>query len=67
MATIPAGQTKVTVTHGLGGLPTCVLLTGTHSEVKAPWVENPTASTFDIVVESPVTTDRNVYWYAVRK
>jgi len=60
-----SGTSRVTVTHGLNAVPSSIVCTGTHSEVKAPWVENPTTTSFDIVVEAPVTADREIYWIAI--
>jgi len=54
------------VTHGLGGEPTAISYIGTHSEVKSVWVENVTATSFDLVVETAVTADRDIYWIAIR-
>jgi len=60
-----SGELRVRVTHGLNAVPTSVVCTGTHPEVKAPWAENPTKTSFDIVVEAPVTADREIYWIAI--
>jgi len=65
-ATIPSGSTRVAVTHGVGGEPTAISYIGTHPEVKSVWVENVTTTSFDLVVETAVTADRDVYWIAIR-
>jgi len=63
-ATIARRNTSVTVFHGLATTPSNIQLTGTHSEVKDAYVTNIGATTFDIVVDSPVTANRTVYWKA---
>jgi len=65
-ATIKSGNTKVTVTHDFGVEPTAISYIGTHSEVKSVWVENVTTTTFDLVVETAVTADRDIYWMAIK-
>jgi len=66
-ATIPSGQTSVTVNHGLAGTPTVVIVTGTTSDTKDAYVSAKTSTTFTITVPSPVGGDRTVYWYAEYK
>jgi len=56
----------VRVTHGLEGEPTGLSYIGTHPEVKSVWVENVTTTSFDLVVETAVTADRDIYWIGVR-
>lgn len=63
-ATILNGQTSVSVTHGLVGTPTVVLVTGAHSETQDIWVSSIGATTFTINVTPAVTADRTVYWVA---
>ena len=65
-ATIPNGQTSVTVAHGLAGTPTSVVLGPTHAEVAdAVWSADDTNIT--ITVPSAVTADRQISWYAEYK
>jgi hypothetical protein len=66
VASIPNGQSTVTIQHGLTATPTIILLTGTHSEVSSLWVTGVTATEFTINTASPVTADRSVYWLAIR-
>jgi len=63
-ATILAGQTRVTVNHGLATTPTKVLITPLASPPGKLWVENITASSFDIVTDTAPTADLQVAWYA---
>jgi len=62
-ATIPAGQTSVTVNHGLPQAPTKVLVTPTGN-LGAVWVENITSTTFSIRCSTAPAADTVVYWYA---
>ena len=62
-ATIPAGQTSVTVTHSLRATPTKVLVTPT-ANVGAVWVENITSTSFTIRCSTAPPADTTVYWYA---
>jgi len=62
VATIPAGSTRVTVSHGLAKAPTKVLITPFGNA--RVWVENITPTTFDIVTDTAPTTNLNVAWYA---
>jgi len=64
VATIPSGQSNVTVNHSLIAAPKVVLLTGTHDEVKECYVTNVTDTQFTINAPTPVTADRDVYWRA---
>ena len=66
-ATIPSGQTSVTVNHGLAGTPTVVIITGSTSDTADAYVSAKTSTTFTITVPSPVGGDRTVYWYAEYK
>ena len=76
-ATILNGNNSVTVTHslgydGTGFTPTCIKVTGAHSEVAYLHVSAPGAATFvinnvdgaDPPVAKNVTADRTVYWEA---
>jgi hypothetical protein len=62
VATIPAGSTRVTVTHGLSATPTKVLVTP-YANMRV-WVENITDTSFDIVTDTAPATDVQVAWYA---
>jgi hypothetical protein len=62
VATILAGSTRVTVSHGLLSAPTKVLATP-QANLKV-WIENITATSFDIVVDVAPTVNVNVSWYA---
>jgi hypothetical protein len=64
IATIPAGQTSVTVTHYLFGAPSKVLVTPLASPSGKLWIENITATSFDIVTDTAPSTNLNVAWYA---
>ena len=63
-AMIPANTTRVTVSHGLAKAPTKVLITPLASPPGKLWVENITATSFDIVTDTAPTVDLNVAWYA---
>jgi len=63
-ATIPSGQTSVTVNHGICSTPTVVIVTGSTSDTSDVYVSAVTSTTFTITVPSPVGGDRTVYWYA---
>ncbi|MBW2649201.1 MAG: right-handed parallel beta-helix repeat-containing protein [Deltaproteobacteria bacterium] len=66
IATIPSGQTSVTVAHGLAGTPTSVVLGPTHAEVvDAVWSADDT--NIIITVPSAVSADRQIAWYAEYK
>jgi len=62
VATIPAGSTRVTVSHGLATAPGKVLVTP-YANIRV-WVENITSTTFDIVTDVAPAADVNVAWYA---
>jgi len=63
-ATIPANSTRVTVQHGLFATPSKVLITPLGSPPGKLWVENITATGFDIVTDTAPTADLRVAWYA---
>jgi hypothetical protein len=62
VATIVAGSTRVTVSHGLVKVPSKVLVTP-YANIRV-WVENITDTSFDIVTDTAPTTNVNVAWYA---
>jgi hypothetical protein len=62
VATIPAGQTRVTVTHSLITTPSRILVTP-YGNARV-WVENITSTSFDIVTDTAPSTDLNVAWHA---
>jgi len=62
VATIVAGSTRVTVSHGLATAPSKVLVTP-YANIRA-WVENITGTSFDIATDIAPTVDVNVAWYA---
>jgi hypothetical protein len=62
VATLPAGSTRVTVNHGLAEAPSKVLITP-RANVTA-WVENITATSFDIVVATAPAAPVTFSWYA---
>jgi len=64
VATIPAGQTRVTVSHGLAKAPPKVLITPLGQPPGKLWVENITSTSFDIVTDTAPTADLKVSWYA---
>ena len=64
IATIPAGQTRVTVSHYLLGTPSNVLITLQGQPAGKIWVENITSTSFDIVTDTAPTSDLKVAWYA---
>ena len=64
VATIAAGQTRVTVSHGLVRAPTKVLITPLASPPGKLWVENITSTSFDIVTDTAPTSDLPIAWYA---
>jgi hypothetical protein len=63
-ATISANSTRVTVQHGLNNAPSKVLITPLASPPGKLWIENITASSFDIVTDTAPTADLKVAWYA---
>jgi hypothetical protein len=62
VATIPAGQTRATVSHGLVTAPSKVLITP-YGNIRV-WVENITDTSFDIVTDTAPATNVPVAWYA---
>jgi hypothetical protein len=65
-ATITAGQTSATVTHGLTITPTRVQLTPTaDTGGKRYWISAKAANTFTITIDSPYTSDITFDWRAV--
>jgi len=63
-ATIPAGQTSVTVSHGLVAAPSKVIITPLAQPPGPLWVSNITSTSFTINVSTAPTTDLQVAWYA---
>ena len=63
-ATISAGETRVTVEHGLAYSPSRVLVTPIGDPGDRFWVENVGSSSFDIVVATAPTSDIKFYWKA---
>jgi hypothetical protein len=64
VATIPAGSTRVTVSHGLVTTPSRVLITPLGAPPGKLWVENRTPTSFDIVTDVAPAIDLNVAWYS---
>jgi hypothetical protein len=64
VATIPAGRTRVTVTHNLITTPSRVLVTPLAQPPGKVWVETITSTSFDIVTDTAPTRNLNVAWYA---
>ena len=64
VATISAGSTRVTVSHGLATTPSKVLITPLAQPPGKIWVENITSTSFDIVTDTAPTSNLNVAWYA---
>jgi len=64
IATISAGSTRVTVSHGLKTAPSKVLITPLNQPPGKLWVENITSTSFDIVTDTAPTSDLKVSWYA---
>jgi hypothetical protein len=65
VATIPAGQTRVTVSlTRFIKAPTKVLVTPIGQPLGKIWVENITSTTFDIVTDTAPISNLNVAWYA---
>jgi hypothetical protein len=64
VATISAGSTRVTVSHGLRQAPSKVLITPLGQPPGKIWVENITPTSFNIVTDTAPTSNLNVAWYA---
>jgi hypothetical protein len=64
VATISAGSTRVTVSHGLATTPSKVLITPLAQPPGKLWVENITSTSFNIVTDTAPSSDLNVAWYA---
>jgi len=64
VATIPAGSTRVTVSHGLAKTPSKFQITPLGQPPGKLWVENITSTSFDIVTDTAPASDLNVSWYA---
>ena len=64
VATLPAGSTRVTVSHGLVSAPKKVLITPLAQPPGKLWVENITSTSFDIVTDTAPSADLPVTWYA---
>jgi parallel beta-helix repeat protein len=64
VATISAGSTRVTVSHGLATTPTKILITPLGQPPGKLWVENITSTSFDIVTDVAPSSNLNVSWYA---
>jgi len=63
-ATIPSGQTSVTVEHGLAGTPTIVFIEVNHDELKDYKITNKTSTQFTVEVPNAVSADRTFSWRA---
>jgi len=64
VATIPAEQTRVTVTHNLIATPTKFQITPLAQPPGKIWVENITPTSFDIVMDTAINENLNISWYA---
>jgi hypothetical protein len=62
-ATIPAGQTSVTVTHGLVSTPTKIIVTP-RANIGSVWVSSRDSTSFTINCSTAPTTDVVVDWEA---
>jgi hypothetical protein len=62
-ATIPSGQTSVTVAHGLAATPTKVIVTP-RGNIGAVWVSARNATSITISCSTAPTADTIVDWYA---
>jgi len=63
-ATIPAGNTSTTVSHGLMCTPSKVFITPLRQLIGQIWVENITGTSFAIRVSEAPTVNLPVAWYA---
>jgi hypothetical protein len=64
-ATIPNGQSSVSVGHELMQVPPAILVTGTHLEVVNCAVSSVDTVQFTIQAPGNVTAKRGVYWQIV--
>ena len=64
VATISAGSTRITVSHGLVTAPSKVIITPLGQPPGKLWVENITSTSFDIVIDTAPSSNLNVAWYA---
>jgi len=64
VATISAGSTRVTVSHGLAKTPSKFQITPLGQPAGKLWVENITSTSFDIVTDTAPASDLKVSWYA---
>jgi len=64
VASIPAGQTRVTVSHRLRQAPSKVFVTPLASPPGKIWVENIGSTSFDIVTDTAPATALLVAWHA---
>lgn len=62
-ATLPAGQTEITLTKNWAQKPTTVNITPSFETTV--WVENLSENGFKIKVSQPSTKDEKIYWVAV--
>jgi hypothetical protein len=63
---ILTGNTSVTISHGLAGLPSNVTLTALNTvpEGRGLAVDNITTTQFDVIISSAAVADRDFYWSA---
>jgi hypothetical protein len=64
VATIPAGQVRVTVSHRLPRAPGKIFITPIAQPPGKLWVENITSTSFDIVTDTAPASDLRISWYA---
>jgi len=65
LATIPNGQSSVSVSHELSQIPAAILVTGAHLEVASCIVSSADSAQFTIQAPANVSADRGVYWELV--
>jgi len=63
-ATIPAGGTKVTVSHNLANTPSHVVVTPKNNPGAYFWVSNITSTSFDINISAAQSTNIDFFWEA---
>lgn len=63
-ATIPSGDSSVTVSHELVDTPDAITVTGGDAEVASLWVESVGPDEFTIHTNESVSSDCTVYWEA---